>query len=195
MSAASTPPFPRALGTAPADRARGRRGPRAPLALVATVGAIGLLFMRFEETGGLGDGRRSFEYRLDGPVWADPALLILALGLVAIAMALWAARGRAAVAAVLVLLPVVIGAGVATVVVKRNAGRIGADEARAAARDTTKSALRERLGAPAGHGEATLREGTADCLVYVSDSLDRWGEHPKHQFCFQNGRVVARETR
>ena len=184
-----------ALGTAPADRARGRRGPRAPLALLATVAGVGLLLMRAETHGGGGDGRRTFEYRLDGPVWADPALLILGLGLGAIAMALWAARRRAAVGAALVLLAVVIGAGVATAVVKRNAGRIGADEARAAARDTTKSALRERLGAPAGHGQVTLGGGTADCLVYLGDSPGRWGEPPQHMFCFRDGRVVARRTR
>ena len=109
------------------------------------------------------------------PRVADPTLLILGLGLGAIAMALWAARRRAAVGAALALLPAVIGAGAAAVVVKRTSGRITGDEARAAARDTTKSALRARLGAPAGHGEATLREGTADCLVYVGDSPNRWG--------------------
>jgi hypothetical protein len=185
-----------ALGTAPADRARGRRGPRAPLALVATVAGLGLLMMRVETEGGGGGGggRGTFEYRLDGPVWADPALLILGLGLGAIAMALWAARRRAAVNAALVLLAVVIGAGVATVVVKRNAGRIGTDEARAAARDTTKSAVRGRLGAPAGHGQVTLRGTTADCLVYLGDSPGRWGEPPRHMFCFRDGRVVARRT-
>ncbi|HMJ94665.1 MAG TPA: hypothetical protein VK486_02375 [Thermoleophilaceae bacterium] len=190
MNATGTHP-----ATAPADRARGRRGPRAPLAVLATIGALGLLLMRVETTGGGGDGRGSFDYRLDGPVWADPALLVLALALAAIAMALWAARRRAAVGAALVLLPAVIGAGVATVVVKRSAGRIGKDEARAAARDTTKSAVRERLGAPAGHGEATLAAGTADCLVYLGDSPDRWGEPPQHMFCSRDGRVVARRTR
>lgn len=194
MSAATTPPYARALGTAPADRARGRRGPRAPLALLATVGALGLLLMRVEASGGGSRAGQSYEYQLDGPVWADPALLILGLGLFAVAMALWAARQRAAVAAALVLLPAMIAVGTATVVVKRTAGRIGAEEARFAARDTTKSALRERLGAPAGHGEATLREGTADCLIYVSDSPDRSGLHPRHRFCFRDGRVVARDT-
>ena len=127
-------------------------------------------------------------------MWADPTLLIVALGLGAIAMALWAARRRAAVGAALVLLPALIGAGAAAVVVKRTAGRITTDEARAAARDTTKSALRARLGAPAGHGEATLREGTADCLVYVGDSPNRWGVTRQYLFCFRGGRVVARET-
>ena len=83
-----------ALGTAPADRARGRRGPRGALALVATVAGLGLLMMRFETTGGGGDGRGTFDYWLNGPVWADPALLILGLGLGAIAMALWAAAGE-----------------------------------------------------------------------------------------------------
>jgi hypothetical protein len=191
---AVAPRFARARGTAPADRARGRRGPRAPLALLATVAALGLLLMRVEANGSGEHARRTYDYRLDGPVWADPTLLILGLGLGAIAMALWAARRRAAVGAALVLLPAVIGAGAAAVVVKRTAGRVAGDEARAAARDTTKSAVRERLGAPAGHGEATLGEGTADCLVYVGDSPARWGEPPQHMFCFRDGRVVARET-
>ena len=191
---AATVRFARALSTAPADRARGRRGPRAPLALLATVAALGLLLMRGETHGGASNGRGTYDYRLDGPVWADPTLLILGLGLGAIAMALWAARRRAAVGAALALLPAVIGAGAAAVVVKRTAGRITGDEARAAARDTTKSALRARLGAPAGHGEATLREGTADCLVYVGDSPNRWGVPPQYVFCFRGGRVVARET-
>jgi hypothetical protein len=184
----------RALDTAPADRARGRRGPRAPLALLATVGGLGLLLMRVETNGVREHAGRTFDYRLDGPAWADPALLILALGLGALAMALWAAHRRAAVGAALVLLPVVIGAGAATVVVKRTAGRIGGEEARAATRDTTKSALREGLGAPAGHGEATLRDGTADCLVYLGNSPARSGEAPQYMFCFRDGRVVARET-
>ena len=191
---AATPQFAQALGTAPADRARGRHGPRAPLALLATLGCLGLLLMRVETHGAGEHARRTFDYRLDGPVWADPVLLILGLGLGAIAMALWAARRRAVVGAALVLLPVVIGAGAATVVVKRNAGRIGKDEARAAARDTTKSALRERLGAPAGHAEATLGEGTADCLVYIGDSPARWGEPPQYMYCYRDGRVVATET-
>jgi hypothetical protein len=181
-------------GGAPADRARGRRGPRAPLAALAILGGLGLLLMRVETTGAGGDGRRSYDYRLDGPVWADPTLLVLGLGLGAIAMALWAARRRPAVGAALLLLPAVIGAGAATVVVKRSAGRIGADEARAAQRDTTKSAVRERLGAPAGHGEATFREGTADCLVYLGDSPGRWGEPPQYMFCSRDGRVVVRRT-
>jgi hypothetical protein len=94
----------------------------------------------------------------------------------------------------LALLPCAIGAGVATVVVKRTSGRIGRDEARAAARETNKSALRDRLGAPAGHGEVTLREGTADCLVYVDTAKDRWGDHPKHFFCFRDGVLVETET-
>ena len=124
--------------TARAARAAGDRG------------ALGLLLMRVEAQGGGSAGRLTYDYRLDGPVWADPTLLIVGLGLGAIAMALWAARGRAAVGAALVLLPAVIGAGAAAVVVKRTAGRITGDEARAAARDTTKSALRagwERLPA------------------------------------------------
>ena len=192
---AATVRFARALGTAPADRARRRRGPRAPLALLATVAALALLLMRVEGQGGGSSGRRlTYDYRLDGPVWADPTLLILGLGLGAIAMALWAARRRAAVGAALVLLPALIGAGTVAVVVKRTAGRITTDEARAAARDTTQSALRTRLGAPAGHAEATLREGTADCLVYVGDSPNRWGDTPQYLFCFRGGRVVARET-
>ncbi len=187
--------FARGLGTAPADRARGRRGPRAPLSVLAVLGGLGLLLMRVETSGGgQPTGRLTYDYRLDGPVWADPTLLILGLGLGAIAMALWAARARAAVAAALMLFPAVICAGAAVVVVKQTAGRISADEARAATRDTTKSALRERLGAPAGHAEATLREGTADCLVYVGDSPDRSGLASKHLFCFRDGRVVARET-
>ena len=191
---AAAPQCARALSTAPADRAPGRRGARAPLALLATVGALGLLLMRGESHGGGQHASRTFDFRLDGPAWADPALLILGLGLGAIALALWAARRRAAVGAALVLLPAVLGAGVATVVVKRSAGRIGEEEARAAARDTTQSALRERLGAPAGHAEATLGEGSADCLVYLGDSPDRSGEHPQYMFCFRDGRVVARET-
>ena len=191
---AATPQLARALGTAPADRARGHRGPRAPLALLATVGGLGLLFMRGETHGSGEYARRSFDYRLDGPVWADPALLILGLGLIAIAMALWAVRRRAVVGAALVLLPVAIGAGAATVVVKRTSGRIGKGEARAAARDATKSALRDHLGAPAGHGETTLRDGTADCLVYIGNSPARWGEPPQYMYCFLDGRVVARQT-
>ena len=179
------------LAVAPADRAAGRRGTRGPLTFIAVVAALGLLVMRSEQSGSGQTARVTYEYRLDGPAWADPVILGLALGVVALALALWAARSRPVVVVSLVLLPCALGAGVAVVLAKRTSGRIEPEEVRGAKAVSTKSELRDLLGAPAGHGDATLRQGRADCLVYVGARKDRFGDRPNHFFCFRDGRLTA----
>jgi hypothetical protein len=147
----------------------------------------------FHAKGGGSSGRRNFEWTLDGPQWTDAALLGSAAALVLAALLLWAARRRSSLALGLVLVPLAVVGGLMAVVERNTAGRVSADDIRAARALTTEDAVRSALGsAVAGRASMSAPGIHTDCLLYVGETKDRWGENPRYIFCFDGGRVVGR---
>jgi hypothetical protein len=178
----------RAFAMAPADQVAGRRGPRAWLALVATLAAFAALAAR----GGANSNGATLDWELDGPEWVDPVLVAAAVGLGLVAMLLWAARRPLVVTLALAVLPCLFGAAALALVVKHRSGRVSESELRAVGHLTTKSGIRDHLGAPAGHGTRTTAAGPTGCLVYIGDAPHRDDVSNQRYFCFKGERLVWR---
>ena len=93
----------------------------------------------------------------------------------------------------LVLVPLAAVGGVLAIVERDTAGRVSTDDIRAARALTTEDAVREALGSSvAGQASMSAPGVDADCLLYVDETKDRWGDHPRYMFCFDDGRIVGR---
>ena len=143
-----------------------------------------------------GSGSRpnfSYEWQLNGPVWVEPAFLLVALGLVVAAGMVWAAGRPIGLLLGLALLVLMLGVGAWVFAVRFSDNLITRAEAARVALGTPRDEVRARLGFRAGH--ATLsRDGTElECDVYLNDRVDGFGDSHLFFFCFEADRLVSRE--
>ena len=132
-----------------------------------------------------------YSYGGSGSRTLDVTATLLGLALAAAALALWAARDRRVVLAGWATCAIAAGTTVAVSLDRKAQGWVTTQEIVALETGTSRTAVLDRLGKPAG--EATVSgPGSAglDCVVYLRRTRE---DHAVQPLCFRDGRLISPE--